>query len=251
MNKKNYHVLVHTISGIIIIFLLSVIFFKNNSNNSHDNSDSTSNEVSSQSTVTDIEDLKFQNNILKDSTTELVKRMHTIAEDLFNPCYPIGGLNYGVKEINNTNKLKISNLKIRNHKEQSLPDWVRNYQEKDYIIGFIKIENYDEICDNNLTSNMKSELENMRTIFEYVDSEHPDYNGLYVADGGKGCLNYYISSEFISKSILKDKIEYTVVSKYGDDKIITCEKEFVLSKENNKWLIDKFESSQFYFPEEQ
>lgn len=102
-----------------------------------------------------------------------------------------------------------------------------------------EITNYNEIMDNVFTANGKKQFEDY-----YKDVIIKVEGKVYKQGDIKDENAMYDSTEFIKKSIDTTKINYTAKSKFIDkaneNKEEYKENDFVIVKQNDKWLIDNF-----------
>jgi hypothetical protein len=209
-----------------------------------------------------INKLKFENAAMSKATTGFVTMMHEKAEDLFYPCVPwdwgsLSGIKIQSPESKDLTKIKYTDIKLKSRSEQENLEFQNIFKDPGFTYG-LKIQNYNEALSSFLTPQMQQKLEKTHYITEYN-------NELFTFDGGKGCMNFFLYSDFIPKNISKDKLEYVVKSKYTTDAenekkyrqegkidqqyIKTITKDFILIKQNDRWLIDQFETSRYAFPD--
>jgi hypothetical protein len=210
-----------------------------------------------------INKLDFQNKVLEDAGAGFVKYMHEKAEDLFYPYseWDFGNLSGISVDRSLTKSLKISEIKLKSKSDEEKEEWlnssiIKSQISDGYLTGFAELQGYTDAVQNNLTSKMISRLEKQRNIVEY--------NGCFYIDcsyDGELYPSYCISNNFFPEEIKEDKLAYRVHSEYvspsekekydkgqkiDKSKITTSDKKFVLVKQNNKWLIDEFETSFYY-----
>jgi hypothetical protein len=211
---------------------------------------------------TKINKLKFENAAMTKATTGFVKLMHDKTEDLFQPCVPwswgrLSGIKIQNPETKNLTKINYKDIKLKSHTDQEILDFQNVFKDEGFTYG-LKIENYNTAISSMLTPKMQEKLEKSHYIAEY--------NGeLFTFDGGCGCMNFFLCSDFIPKEITGHRLAYTVQTKYATSAesekkfrqegkiekqdLKSTNKDFVLIKTNDEWFVDEFETSRYAVPD--
>lgn len=101
----------------------------------------------------------------------------------------------------------------------------------------LELTNYDEVLNNNFSSNMFNDFEKNAICLEIINGT------AYIAQGGGGFSSFAGVEEFKDIKITEDKISSIVKTKHNDinDNFYGYEEDpFVLVKKGNNWLIDKY-----------
>lgn len=105
---------------------------------------------------------------------------------------------------------------------------------------FYKVCDTDYKSRNDIVLYLRKKFSNELSN-KLVDDHYTDYKGeLYVIPYSKNRNNEYFEMDsYEVESKTDEKIEYTVISKYGEDKFIT--NKFVIEKVSNRWVVSNLE----------